>query len=327
MYDFNLRAKPSKDKEAKAIVRRLYELGWDCMAWNTEASGRINAQNSRPFVGVEVDQLPQSRSIRILNLASVELPSSKRNRIGNPNRIHVHDEIVQTKSSDCLTTPLRQLSRLTVTVDDLADANLLTVNNPILKPFDIVAARPGNSKVFTYLCKSADIDIISLDFTHRLPFPLNKKVIDEAVKRNLYFEITYSAVLGESATPRRETFSNTRLLLQYLRGRNVILSSGADSSKKLRGGMDVCNIGEVLGLNREQALSAVGMSCAAVLRHAIARRLRFIPVEIVTSDEFMKRCLDLTSLCAVMCWINLCHSSLIIRFICMTGFNSISLSN
>jgi ribonuclease P/MRP protein subunit RPP1 len=59
------------------------------------------------------------------------------------------------------------------------DAQSLTIGNETLKNFDIIAVCPGNIKVFAYLCKTAEIDIISLDFTHRLPFGLNKKLIDE----------------------------------------------------------------------------------------------------------------------------------------------------
>ena len=45
-------------------------------------------------------------------------------------------------------------------MDELNDAQALYVNNEVLKQFDIIAATPGNQKVFAYLCEKADIGII-----------------------------------------------------------------------------------------------------------------------------------------------------------------------
>jgi RNase P/RNase MRP subunit p30 len=72
---------------------------------------------------------------------------------------------------------LRQLSRLTVSVEDVTEAQQLTTNNDTLKQFDIIAATPSNMKVFAHLCKQADVDIIALDLTHRQSFSINKKLV------------------------------------------------------------------------------------------------------------------------------------------------------
>ena len=72
---------------------------------------------------------------------------------------------------------IRQYSRLTIAIDDLSDAQILAAGSELLKPYDIIAATPGNIKVFSYLCKQADVDIIALDFTHRIPFAINKKSV------------------------------------------------------------------------------------------------------------------------------------------------------
>lgn len=74
-------------------------------------------------------------------------------------------------------TRLRQFSRITISVDDVAEAQVLSSSQDMLTKFDIIAACPSNSKVLNYLCKQGDVDIISLDFTHRLQFPLNKKTV------------------------------------------------------------------------------------------------------------------------------------------------------
>lgn len=61
------------------------------------------------------------------------------------------------------------------------DAQCLTSSNPQLKVFDIVSVCPGNQKVFNYLCKTAEIDVICFDFTHRLPFNIDKKMVSQRI--------------------------------------------------------------------------------------------------------------------------------------------------
>jgi RNase P/RNase MRP subunit p30 len=217
MYDLSIRLKSSKEKDIKMTVKRLFELGWDCVAWTTVVNGKVSGTQIKPMKSVLLEPMQRRDAVQFRSLVS------------------------SSTASD-----IRQISRISVTIDDMIDAQSLTVGNAILNSFDIVSVRPGNIKVFAHLCKTADIDIITLDFTHRLPFPLNKKLLDEAVKRGIHFEIIYSPVIGPVAGARREVFSNTRVFIQYLRGRSLILSSGADSIGQLRGPMDVCNIGKLL---------------------------------------------------------------------------------
>ena len=245
MYDLLVRSKSTKEKESKLLTKRLYELGWDCIAWNTAINGKATGNQIKPvaIVPLDVAQLRDAAWLRSLATSSVA-------------------------------TGLRQINRLTVTVDDVVDAQSLHISNPVLGLFDLVAARPGNAKVFAHLCKQSDIDVITLDFTHRLPFALNKKLLDEAVKRGIHFEITYSAILSSAAGGRKELFANTKVLIQYLRGRHVILSSNSDSWMTVRGPMDVCNLGVLLGLKQDQALQCVSDNCVRVLQHGAARRRR-----------------------------------------------------
>jgi RNase P/RNase MRP subunit p30 len=85
--------------------------------------------------------------------------------------------LVVPLESTLSSSSLRQLSRLTVSVEDVTEAQQLTTSNDTLKQFDIIAAAPSNVKVFAHLCKQADIDIIALDFSHRQSFPINKKLV------------------------------------------------------------------------------------------------------------------------------------------------------
>lgn len=216
MYDLCVNLKSSKEKDLKLAIKRVFELGWDCVAWTTSVNGRVTGNHIKPVRNVIMEPIQRRDALELRSLTN----------------------------SKSTITDVRQLNRITITVDDMMDAQMLTLGNTTLNSFDIIAVRPGNIKVMTHLCKTADIDIITLDFTHRLPFSINKKLLDEAVMRGIHFEILYSPILGIASGVRQEIFSNTRVLIQYLRGRNILLSSGADNIGQFRGPMDVCNIGK-----------------------------------------------------------------------------------
>lgn len=90
---------------------------------------------------------------------------------------------------------LQQLSRITVGVEDLAEAQTLASSSLALLRYDIVAACPRSLPALIHLCKSADIDIISLDLHHQMHFNVDQKLIAAATKRGVVFEICYSHLM------------------------------------------------------------------------------------------------------------------------------------
>lgn len=64
--------------------------------------------------------------------------------------------------------------------------------------------------------------------------------------------ITLFLPLVTAPQARKEVLAGTRILIQFLRGRNLILSSGAESHTDVRGVFDVLNIGQLLNLTQEQ---------------------------------------------------------------------------
>lgn len=146
MIDFNLKPKLSTEKERMQFLQRSYDLGWDGVAWNTVMFGKINQSTAQKPLKKSSFPVDHSTDKQLRNLVNVSKEFSQYNRI-------------------------------TVVVDDIADAQLLTVGNDILKQYDIVAAVPGNAKIFAYLCKNAEIDIISIDFARKLSFSMNKKLV------------------------------------------------------------------------------------------------------------------------------------------------------
>ena len=192
-------------------------------------------------------------------------------------------------SSSAYTSTIRQLSRITLTIDELNDAHILTSTNETLLKFDIVAVSPGTIEVFTYLCKTAEIDIIALDFTHKIPFQLNKKLIDEAVLRGIHFEIIYSPIPISSSQVRREIFANTRVFIQYLNGKVIILTGGSESLSSLRSPLDVCGIAEALQITKENAIKTITENPALVIKHSQSRRRQYLSSELITLNELEVR--------------------------------------
>mmetsp|Transcript_23775 Transcript_23775/g.51368 ORF Transcript_23775/g.51368 Transcript_23775/m.51368 type:complete len:178 (+) Transcript_23775:70-603(+) len=168
MFDLNVKAKFAKAKDSADMVKAMSLFGWNSIAWDTAAFGKkIASANQKQPSNQRAD-------------ASDGLGSSAQ---GN------------SKSSDGR-SEVQQLRRITIAVDDIVDAQSLTAGNTHLMGYDIVAATPGNAAVFAYLCKTAQIDIISIDFSRRLQFPFIKKLVDQAVGRGVHFEIVVSPLLS-----------------------------------------------------------------------------------------------------------------------------------
>ena len=153
--DLNVRLPLSDVGERVELVKRLISFGWRICAWNTYAFGKFGGKASqlkiRPPVSLNPQLIRDCEAYRGLLSGADQGPASS--------------------------SRMQQLNRITITVDEISDAQALSSANEYLKPYDIVAACPGNAAVFAYLCKTAQIDIIALDFTRRVPFPLIKKQV------------------------------------------------------------------------------------------------------------------------------------------------------
>ena len=265
----------SSNKEQQALLKRMIELGWDCVAWNTKAMGISKAKKTKPQQPVRLDYhvLKEALQYRLLTTSS--------SSISNDNNMNIDMNLI-----------IKQMTRITITIDDIIEAQNLTSGNETFKDFDIVAVCPGNIDVFTYLCKHAEVDIICLDYNKKT-FSPDKKTLDEALKRNVCFEVCYNGLLGTSST-RRDLLNNTKTMLQYLRNRNVIFSSDAENWLQVRSPLDVVNLAQCVQLNKQQAMKTVADNSTIVVNHAKARKLKFLPIEIMSVTD-MNRMFKLTT--------------------------------
>ncbi|CAA0835128.1 Polymerase/histidinol phosphatase-like, partial [Striga hermonthica] len=108
-----------------------------------------------------------------------------------------------------VSSSFRQYTRLTVIVDIASHALALNAGNPIIRSYDIVAVRPMNQNAFDQACQTAEVDMIAIDFSDKLPFRLKQPMVKAAIKRGVYFEIKYSGLLSDAQT-RRQIISNCK---------------------------------------------------------------------------------------------------------------------
>ena len=123
---------------------------------------------------------------------------------------------------------------------------------------------PVCEESFKRICTSVDCDIVSMDLTQQLAYRLNQKHVEAAAKRGLVFEIVYSKLFLD-ATIRRNVFTNARALCRALRGKGVIISSGARKPLDLRNPHDAMNLAHLFGLKMPEAKRAIDGTCIDLL--------------------------------------------------------------
>ncbi|XP_070801508.1 ribonuclease P protein subunit p30 isoform X1 [Pituophis catenifer annectens] len=174
--------------------------------------------------------------------------------------------LVQGKSK-----PIKILSRLTLVVSDPSHCNVLRATSTNIKYYDIFAVFPKNAKLFHVACTTLDVDLVCVDVTEKLPFFIKRPSVNVAIERGVYFELIYVPAIKDT-TMRRYTISNTFSLMQICRGKNIVLSSGAEKPIQLRSPYDVANLGWLFGLSESNGKAAVSTNSRAVLLHGEARK-------------------------------------------------------
>ncbi|KAH7672660.1 Ribonuclease P protein [Dioscorea alata] len=239
--------KARKDARLRAVVMAM-ELGYAGVAYERCFRGVLSERDR-----CKIPPFPLS-SLLAAAPALHSTVSFHRNLLGSP-----------------LSSPFRQYTRLTVLVDSLPSIAALNSGNPLLRSYDIVAARPLNQTAFEQACQTSEVDLISIDFSQKLPFRLKLPMIEAAIKRGVYFEITYADLILDVS--RRQMLSEAKLLVDWTRGRNIIISSAAPNANALRGPYDIINLSVVLlGFSMEKAKAAISKNCRSLLENALRKK-------------------------------------------------------
>ncbi|KAI9004126.1 RNase P subunit p30-domain-containing protein, partial [Gaertneriomyces semiglobifer] len=140
-----------------------------------------------------------------------------------------------------------------------------------LSSYDLIALQPTTERLFQIACNNLDIDIISLEMSARLPFFLKHSTINAAIQRGVYFEICYSAAIRD-VTARKHLISNAAALVRVTKGKNILITSGAEKALELRGPHDVINLGSIFSMNQTLTKSSIMDNCRSILFHSATRR-------------------------------------------------------
>eukprot|EP01135_Chromosphaera_perkinsii_P008011 Nk52_evm83s1073 gene=Nk52_evmTU83s1073 len=294
-YDLNV---PYKKDPAylESMVLMLIRLGYDAVAFNHvcgKTSGKIEPNPAIKKVGEPYVDLSCTGKISSVTdggklatrgsgddssrpVKRVKLGEGGMKRSGGANMavttkkrsmdVLLGDSVLKSRGRK-----FTQLSRLTMELQDSSQTFGLHTNNQVLGTYDLVAVVPGNEKVFQMVCSTLDVDIISFDFSRRIPFYFKMPPVGLAIERGLYFEITYSASIRDSSA-RRNLFHNAASLLRATKGKNVIISSAAERALDLRTPFDIANLATLFGLNcRGKGLECVSKNCKGALARSRAR--------------------------------------------------------
>ncbi|KZV23945.1 hypothetical protein F511_23089 [Dorcoceras hygrometricum] len=249
--DRHVNDKTSVKSRRLKLVLKAMELGYTGVAYNRTLKG-VMSESDR----CSTHLFPLSSILKLAPSASALSATVK-----------FHRELLNVPVS----TPFRQYTRITVIVDSPSQVAALNVGNPVLKSYDIAAVRPLNQNAFDQACQTSEVNIIAIDFSEKLPFRLKQPMVKAAIKRGVYFEITYSGLLGD-AQSRRLMISNSKMLVEWTRGKNLIFSSSASSAMELRGPLDVSNLFSLLGLSIEHAKAAISKNCRSLLANALRKK-------------------------------------------------------
>ncbi|KAE8590780.1 hypothetical protein XENTR_v10018200 [Xenopus tropicalis] len=146
--------------------------------------------------------------------------------------------------------------------------------SPSTRLYDIVAVFPKTEKLFHAACTSIDVDLICINVTEKAPFFFRRPPINAAIQRGIFFELVYTPAIKDS-TLRRYTISNALSLMQVCKGKNIIISSGAERALEMRGPYDIATLGLLFGLTEGVAKAAVSTNCRSAVLHGETRKTAF----------------------------------------------------
>ncbi|KAK4759144.1 hypothetical protein SAY87_020445 [Trapa incisa] len=249
-FDLNIPYDDSASNKVNRIklATKAMELGYDGVAYSRTMNGVMSDRDR-----CSINHLSLSSLLKVAPSLSSSV-SFHRDLLGVPR-----------------SSPFRQYTRLTVSAESVSQAQALNSGNPILKSYDLVAIRPLNQIAFDYACERSEVDIIALDFSEKLHFRLKQHMIKAAIVRGIYFEITYSSLLMDIHI-RRQMISKAKLLVDWTRGRNLIVSSAAATVTEIRGPYDIANLLSLFGLSMEHAKASISRNCRTLIASSLRKK-------------------------------------------------------
>eukprot|EP00917_Polyrhabdina_sp_WS-2016_P009626 GHVP01021285.1.p1 GENE.GHVP01021285.1~~GHVP01021285.1.p1 ORF type:complete len:261 (+),score=35.97 GHVP01021285.1:46-828(+) len=161
---------------------------------------------------------------------------------------------------------------VSINCHNIEDANFVNKFSKNSRPVDILIVRPTDQRVWFNFVETADVDMISIDFSApEFPFPIKKKQILLAARRNIFFEIRLSDI-NSSDEARVFFFRNVQTLVRFLPASQVIITSGARKEFEIRSCADREAIASILGFSPKAAKQIGNESFMGLLQRGGARK-------------------------------------------------------
>lgn len=201
-YDFSIQILENFQVISELLTSAICD-GYRILALNINKKGILNNNDIVKNLDFDIKNIFNSYSIKFLNSSSQDF-----------NFFNFED--------------LKILKRVTIEINDSKELYQFSNPTPSLKSYDILAIIPKNEKMFELACNDINVDIISINFEEKINFYLKKTLILSAVSKNIFFEIIYNGFILDNS--KRAIFiSNVLMLLEVTKGKNIIISSGADN--------------------------------------------------------------------------------------------------
>ncbi|KJE91126.1 ribonuclease P/MRP 30 subunit [Capsaspora owczarzaki ATCC 30864] len=262
---------PATQSDRLQFRQHLTSFGYGAVAYNQRFAGRIAVGKNvppPPFVPAAADGVHAPSSSSSTPTSNAAAAAAASNIASSRTRwtAAIADRLKQTPTSSML-----ELSRLTVVIADQQDwAGYCTNYQQVLKNYDILAVQPETEKLLQQCLQSSEVDIITLDMSKRTPFFIKHSMARVALEQGIVFELLYTDAIRNSES-RRSLILNALSLIRATKGRNVILSSGAQKPIELRSPYDVMNLGLLFGLTHERSRNCLTSLPRGVLYHAETR--------------------------------------------------------
>uniref|UniRef100_A0A0D9XW56 Uncharacterized protein n=1 Tax=Leersia perrieri TaxID=77586 RepID=A0A0D9XW56_9ORYZ len=97
-------------------------------------------------------------------------------------------------------------------------------------------------------------------------------MIKLALQRGLHFEIAYSPLIADAASIR-QAMPEAKLLVEWTKGKNLIISSAAHAASQIRGPYDAINLcAYLLRLSTQRAKAAISLNCRSLISKALRKK-------------------------------------------------------
>ena len=185
---------------------------------------------------------------------------------------------ISLESQNFTKNDYRILKRVTINFDNLIEFNKLKSED-----YDIISVVAKNDK-FDLVCSELNIDMILISSTEKINFYSKKKHLLQAVERGVFIEFYYSDLLVSET--RSQFISNFSVVMEILKGKNIVLSSGTQNFILSRSVYDIqCVFSTIFNLNKDLVRTFLNDNPENLVRSSMIRKFSKGIIKIEKNNE------------------------------------------